>query len=161
MLASVSPTVEPQPLDAEEVKGVLRHHGLRITLPRIDVLQVLLASSHPQSHADVVAALRDKPHDRATVYRNLLQLLHAGLVERHHFGDNVWRFTLSPQHRGPHIHTTENPHRHHPHFVCTQCHAVSCYPLAVDMATALGGKHKDLPYIEEVVLRGTCQHCRD
>jgi hypothetical protein len=41
------------------------------------------------------------------------------------------------------------------------CHRVECYEVAVDLSTLLGDAKKgDLPFIEELVLRGTCHACR-
>jgi Fur family transcriptional regulator, ferric uptake regulator len=149
-------------------KETLRQHHLRMTAPRMDVLALFMEKDAPYSHADVVEALANKPHDRATLYRNLLTLEEAGILTRHHFGDNVWRFTLSPQHSPEHHGHSEdeqccsdkNPHRHHPHFVCTECHSVECYTLGIDLATVLGANNRDLPFIEEMILRGKCIHCR-
>jgi Fe2+ or Zn2+ uptake regulation protein len=151
---------------------MLQHHALRATASRVDVLACLLEQGSPMSHADVVTALREAPYDRATIYRSLLSMEAIGILTRQHFGDHVWRFALSPAH---HHHTHDAPvqasseeaccasvesHRHHPHFTCVVCHSLECYPLAVDLATALGANHADLPYIEEVILRGTCKQCR-
>jgi Fe2+ or Zn2+ uptake regulation protein len=100
-----------------------------------------------------------------------MYLVEMNVCVRHHFGDNVWRFSLNP-------HVLEDPsqaceavhcevehphsvHTHHPHFVCGLCHRVECYELAVDLSTLLGEeKQGDLPFIEELVLRGTCHACR-
>lgn len=165
----MSATVFHQTIEVEScARGMLRRHGLRVTLPRLDVLSLFIMKNSPFSHGDIVEALMHKPHDRATLYRNLLTLEESGILARHHFGDNVWRFTLSPQHHIEHQHdkadsdccAKENPHRHHPHFVCTQCHSVECYALAVDLATALGKDNPDLPFIKEMILRGKCLNCR-
>jgi len=48
----------------------------------------------PMSHADVAGELASHGLDRATVYRNLMDLADAGLVSRADHGDHVWRFSL-------------------------------------------------------------------
>jgi Fe2+ or Zn2+ uptake regulation protein len=152
-------------------QGILHALDLRTTASRVEVLTTILNSKTPLSLADVVQALEDKGFDRATLYRNLMYLVEMNVCVRHHFGDNVWRFSLNP-------HVLEDPsqaceavhcevehphsvHTHHPHFVCGLCHRVECYELAVDLSTLLGEeKQGDLPFIEELVLRGTCHACR-
>ncbi len=46
------------------------------------------------SHADIATALAPEGWDRATVYRNLIDLTQAGLLKRVDRGDHTWRFTL-------------------------------------------------------------------
>jgi len=88
----------------------LRKAGLKVTLPRVKILQILetsqLASGH-MSAEDVYMALRTAGEDvgLATVYRVLTQFEGAGLVTRHHFESGHSVFELS---RG----------EHHDHMVC-------------------------------------------
>jgi Fe2+ or Zn2+ uptake regulation protein len=151
-------------------KGILHAYDLRQTDCRIQVLETLIQKATPLSLADVVEALRETKFDRATLYRNLMHLVEKQVVLRHHFGDNVWRFSLNAHALEAHEHTEacqESPclpntvHRHHPHFVCEWCHSVNCYAMAVDLQTMLGKENQaDLPFIHEVVLRGICSNCR-
>jgi Fe2+ or Zn2+ uptake regulation protein len=148
----------------------LHAYDLRQTDCRLQVLETLIEKGTPLSLADVVVALRETKFDRATLYRNLMHLVEKQVVLRHHFGDNVWRFSLNTHALASHSHTeaceTEacqptTEHRHHPHFVCELCHSVNCYAMAVDLETMLGKENQaDLPFIHEVVLRGICANCR-
>ena len=94
---------------AEETQE-LRKAGLKVTLPRVKILQILetsqLASGH-MSAEDVYMALRTAGEDvgLATVYRVLTQFEGAGLVTRHHFESGHSVFELA---RG----------EHHDHMVC-------------------------------------------
>jgi Fur family transcriptional regulator, ferric uptake regulator len=88
----------------------LRKAGLKITLPRIKILQILESASHRTRHMsaeDVYDALRDAGEDvgLATVYRVLTQFESAGLVTRHHFESGHSVFELA---KGD----------HHDHMVC-------------------------------------------
>jgi Fur family transcriptional regulator, ferric uptake regulator len=88
----------------------LRKAGLKITLPRIKILQILESASHSTRHMsaeDVYDALRDAGEDvgLATVYRVLTQFESAGLVTRHHFESGHSVFELA---KGD----------HHDHMVC-------------------------------------------
>jgi Fur family ferric uptake transcriptional regulator len=89
----------------------LKKAGLKVTLPRVKIMQIL-ESSGPRhmSAEDVYKALRDAEEDvgLATVYRVLTQFETAGLVMRHHF-------------EGGHSVFEMNSEDHHDHMVCTKC----------------------------------------
>ena len=68
----------------------LRKAGLKVTLPRVKILQILEDSEGGSQHLgaeDVYRALLAAGEDvgLATVYRVLTQFESAGLVTRHHF----------------------------------------------------------------------------
>jgi Fur family transcriptional regulator, ferric uptake regulator len=89
----------------------LQHSGLKATLPRIKVLEVLQRSTRRHLSADDVykALLTDGAEvGLATVYRVLMQLEQAGLLSRHHFETGKAVFEI-------------NEGRHHDHLVCLQC----------------------------------------
>ncbi len=89
----------------------LRNAGLKVTLPRVKIMQILEATeSRHMSAEDVYKALRDADEDvgLATVYRVLTQFEAAGLVMRHHFEGGHSVFEMM----------TED---HHDHIVCTKC----------------------------------------
>ncbi len=89
----------------------LRQAGLKITVPRLKILEIL-ASSQPRhmSAEDVYRRLLDSNEDigLATVYRVLTQFESAGLVTRHHFEGGTAVFEL-------------NEGTHHDHIVCVDC----------------------------------------
>ena len=88
----------------------LRKAGLKVTLPRVKILQILESSDLGAQHLsaeDVYGALRDAGEEvgLATVYRVLTQFESAGLVIRHNFETGHSVFELA---RG----------EHHDHMVC-------------------------------------------
>ncbi len=88
----------------------LRRAGLKITLPRIKILQILESSELGSLHLsaeDVYRALLAAGEEvgLATVYRVLTQFETAGLVTRHHFETGHSVFELA---KG----------EHHDHMVC-------------------------------------------
>ncbi|MCR9089854.1 ferric iron uptake transcriptional regulator [Algiphilus sp.] len=88
----------------------LRNAGLKVTLPRLKILQILEGSqTRHLSAEDVYKMLLDSGEDigLATVYRVLTQFESAGLVERHHFSDGRAVFELAPD-------------KHHDHMVCVK-----------------------------------------
>jgi len=81
----------------------LRKAGLKVTLPRVKILQVLESSeNHHMSAEDVYKALMDQGDDvgLATVYRVLTQFESAGLVVRHNFdgGHSVFEVERGEHH---------------------------------------------------------------
>ena len=78
----------------------LRKAGLKVTLPRVKILQMLDSSVSGQRHMsaeDVYKALMEAGEDvgLATVYRVLTQFEAAGLVERHNFDGGHAVFELA------------------------------------------------------------------
>ncbi len=77
----------------------LKRAGLKVTLPRLKVLEVLEnAEPHHLSAEDVFKQLIDTAEGSvglATVYRVLTQFESAGLVERHNFDDGHSVYELS------------------------------------------------------------------
>jgi Fur family ferric uptake transcriptional regulator len=89
----------------------LRKAGLKVTLPRLKVLDILEGSARRHMSAeDIYKTLLDSREDigLATVYRVLTQFETAGLVTRHHFEDGMAVFEL-------------NLGAHHDHIVCLDC----------------------------------------
>ena len=133
-------------------KQRLREAGLRATPSRLAVLELLDRSSVPLSHGEVVQVFRAKPWDRATLYRNLLDLVRGRLARRIDVGDRIWRFEIAT----PHPHDTS-----HPHFVCTTCKQISCMP-GIDLRVI---RSEDIPKTVQnqeidVEIRGLCDICR-
>ena len=92
----------------------LKKVGLKVTLPRIKILQILeTCADRHMTAEDIYQSLRDAQEDVgiATVYRVLTQFETAGLIERHNF-DN-----------GPAVYELDRG-EHHDHMVCTETGAV-------------------------------------
>jgi Fur family transcriptional regulator, ferric uptake regulator len=89
----------------------LRDQGLKVTVPRLKVLDLFKHS--PDRHLtaeDVYRKLLDEHSDigLATVYRVLTQFEQAGLLVRHHFEGGKAVYEI-------------NEGTHHDHLVCQQC----------------------------------------
>ncbi|HEY7774779.1 MAG TPA: ferric iron uptake transcriptional regulator [Marinagarivorans sp.] len=88
----------------------LRKVGLKVTLPRVKILNLLDQSEERHMSAeDVYKALLEAGEEvgLATVYRVLTQFEQAGLVERHNFDGGHSVFELDSG-------------EHHDHMVCTE-----------------------------------------
>ena len=91
--------------------GELRKLGLKVTLPRMKILEILESSETRHMSAEDVYKVLLKAEEEiglATVYRVLTQFEAAGLVTRHHFENRHSVFELNQGH-------------HHDHIVCNQC----------------------------------------
>ena len=89
----------------------LRRAGLKVTLPRLKILEILEGSATRHLSAeDIYRTLLESHEDigLATVYRVLTQFEAAGLVTRHHFEDGMAVFEI-------------NQGTHHDHIVCLDC----------------------------------------
>lgn len=127
----------------------LKKAGLKVTLPRVKILQILESSNpHHMSAEDVYKALLESEEEigLATVYRVLTQFESAGLVERHNFDTGHSVFELA---RG----------EHHDHIVCVDCGRVMEFADEIieerqqKIAKRMGFKLKD----HSLYLYGVCQ----
>jgi Fur family ferric uptake transcriptional regulator len=134
----------------DELKSTIRRAGLRSTAPRVAVLRRLLGAATPISHGELVQVLSGEGMDRTTVYRNLVDLTDAGLVQRTDLGDHVWRFEL----------TRAEQALRHPHFTCVECGSVTCLPdVKVSVKPGLGIPRALQQQKVEIQLRGKCDAC--
>jgi len=88
----------------------LRKAGLKVTSPRLKVLEMLETSDQRHLSAEAIyRALVDAGEELglATVYRVLTQFEHAGLVARHNFEGGTAVFELADR-------------THHDHMVCLE-----------------------------------------
>ena len=88
----------------------LRKAGLKVTSPRLKILEVLEASAERHLSAEVIyKSLIDAGEEFgiATVYRVLTQFERAGLVARHNFEGGTSVFELADR-------------THHDHMVCLE-----------------------------------------
>ena len=98
------------PAESQELKDA----GLKITLPRVKIFQILESSEvHHVSAEDVYKLLLENGEEvgLATVYRVLTQFEQAGLVIRHNFegGHSVFEIASG---------------EHHDHMVCMETGAI-------------------------------------
>ena len=130
----------------------LRKAGLKVTLPRVKILQILEGSEDKHFSAeDVYKALLEANEDvgLATVYRVLTQFESAGLVTRHHFEGGHSVFELTPL-------------DHHDHLVCNKCGKVEEFFDEVieqqqdKIADALGFEITD----HSLYIYGICSTCK-
>lgn len=130
----------------------LKKAGLKVTLPRMKILEMLETSDNRHLSAeDVYRRLLDSGEDigLATVYRVLTQFESAGLVVRHHFEGNQSVFELDEQ-------------GHHDHIVCIECGSIEEFidPVIEGrqkiVAEEMGFAMRD----HSLIIYGVCPNCR-
>lgn len=134
------------------MKEAIRSAGLRATPARMITLQMLRDASAPLTHAEVAVRLAESGIDKATAFRNLNDMTDAGLLRRTELGDHVYRFEE--------IREGEGESDAHPHFLCTVCGTVSC----LDNVKLTAGSRREsekVGEVEEILLRGRCNDCRE
>jgi Fur family ferric uptake transcriptional regulator len=130
----------------------LRNAGLKVTLPRLKILEILEGgSARHQSAEDIYKALLSSNEDigLATVYRVLTQFEAAGLVTRHHFENGMAVFELN---RGD----------HHDHIVCIECGAVAEFvDSAIEERQKAVARERGFElHDHSMILYGRCSNCR-
>ena len=130
----------------------LRKAGLKVTLPRMKILDILEGSdARHHSAEDVYKILLETGEDigLATVYRVLTQFESAGLVTRHHFEGGHSVFEL-------------NQGDHHDHILCVKCGRVDEFVDEIieqhqrDIAARLGYELTD----HCLYMYGVCSKCK-
>ena len=130
----------------------LKKAGLKITLPRVKVLQILEHSEERHLSAEeIYRALVDMGEEvsLATVYRVLTQFEAAGLVYRHYFEGGHSVFELSEG-------------EHHDHLICIKCRKVSEFVDDVIEARQMNiAKRAKFQMISHVLtIYGICSSCQ-
>ena len=133
----------------EAAKNRLESAGLRMTSPRVQLLEAIIADHGPFSVDEILALPRARGMDRVTVYRGLQTFEEIGLVSRCEFGDGVSRYEFI--HEG----------HHHHHVVCRKCkkseNIEECIPTQLIKAVQKMG-YADVSHSLEFF--GVCEKCR-
>ncbi len=135
-----------------EIPDKLKQAGLKVTLPRIRILQILEQSAGRHASAEEIYRLLLEQHEEvgvATIYRVLTQCEQAGLVKRLQFEGGKSVFEL-------------NPSDHHDHIVCVRCgrveefHDETIEARQREIADQAGFEIED----HSMVLYGLCADCQ-
>jgi Fur family ferric uptake transcriptional regulator len=141
--------------DEEALRARIRAAGLRVTAPRVAVLQRMELARAPVSHGELSDALASA-WDRATIYRNLMDLTESGLLRRTDLGDHIWRFELARDAVGDPDHEAAR----HAHFVCRTCGEVQCLPSeSVQLQLSRAAPRSVRARSVEIQLKGVCERC--
>lgn len=135
------------------VAARLRGLDQRYTTVRRQLVQVLADAHGPRSVPALMAAIGDLP--QSSVYRNLADLVQAGVARRVQTTDHLARFELAEDLAG-----------HHHHLVCTGCGEVVDVTLSRAIERAVGRAAEEIaaaaryrPAGHRLDLLGLCERC--
>ena len=153
MNAGFAAKVPPSIGDFILEKQDLRDAGLKVTLPRVKILEILESQTDDRhltaEQVYKILLSEDEEIGLATVYRVLTQFEAAGLVSRHHFEGGNSVFEL-------------NKGGHHDHILCVKCGKVDEFTDAIietrqkEIAAKLGYELTD----HSLYLYGLCANCK-
>ncbi len=131
----------------------LKEAGLKATLPRLKILQILENSAtRHMSAEDIYRALLGSGEDVpiATIYRVLTQFEGAGLVTRHKF-------------EGEHSVYELNEGSHHDHILCVECGRVEEFvdETIEQRQQAIAEEHGYSITDHSLIIQGICTACRE
>ncbi len=130
----------------------LKKFGLKATLPRLRILQLLENSQQRHMSAeDIYKTLLDTGEDvsLATVYRVLTQFETAGILIRHHFENGLSVFELDEGH-------------HHDHLLCVECgKVIEFFDDAIEKRQrAIAQQHRFNITDHCLYIYGVCPNCQ-
>jgi len=136
-------------MDAEDLKSA----GLKVTLPRLKILEVLEKSSnHHMSAEDIYRVLMEQRQDVgvATIYRVLTQFEESGIVNKLNFENNQAVYELSNV-------------EHHDHLVCVKCSTIIEFQDDVieQHQLQIANKYDFQLTDHSLYLYGLCKNCKE
>jgi Fur family ferric uptake transcriptional regulator len=107
-------------MNRQEMKQLLKPFGLKLTLPRLKLLEIF--SSYDKAITAVeLLALTNRIFDKVTVYRTLKSFEDIGIIHRILGANSSPSFALSA-----HDVCSEKSAKQHLHFSCIKCNGVYC-----------------------------------
>ena len=135
-------------MDAEDLKSA----GLKVTLPRLKILEVLEKNSnHHLSAEDIYRILIDQKEEVgvATIYRVLSQFEESGIVQKLNFENNQAVYELCGA-------------EHHDHLVCVKCNRIIEFQddIIEEHQIQIAEKYEFELTDHSLYLFGLCNDCR-
>ncbi|HBE69811.1 MAG TPA: Fur family transcriptional regulator [Planctomycetaceae bacterium] len=125
----------------------IRAAGLRATPARIASLKAIVAADTPLTHAEVYECLGGLNVDKATVFRNLTDMVAAKVLRRTELGDQFWRFELVEEAGGERADQSR--------FFCVDCGSISYAEKFGPTESA----SQPFGNVADVLFRGHCSAC--
>jgi Fur family transcriptional regulator, ferric uptake regulator len=133
----------------DSVVAYLRARGSRVTSPRRILLEVLFRARGHMSAEDLAAAVQRRAPDvhLSTIYRNLEDLEHLGVVSHSHLGHGPSSYLLATH--------------AHAHFICEECGATIEAPVDIFRGLAKAAKTRLGFTIDpnHFAIQGRCDNC--
>lgn len=131
-----------------EAAQVLQAKGIRSTTIRTDVLHLLMQSSRAYTHADVERAFGNAL-DRVSLYRCLLTLTEAGIIQK----------LIDSKGHCSYFYAPPSNVAVQPHFKCSHCETVLSLPELPE--AYLNAMYKYKIDTIQLLAEGTCDDCQN
>lgn len=135
----------------KNLEHILKHHHLRITQVRLDILSYFQHQKSALTHADLEANF-DKKFDRVTIYRTLTSFLENGLLHKIPDDSGVAKYALCHHDSMEHNHDDQ-----HVHFKCRICAKIECLH-NLDIPALHLPKHYKMEHAN-LLIEGVCAVC--
>jgi len=130
---------------------ILKNCGLKRTLGRVKILEILVGLDRPMTGKELLNRLGTDAVDPASVYRILNAFFELKVVHRIEGADNINRYALN---RGEDM---------HPHFTCRTCGKMKCLTMTTFPHIDIDMDFMEEGYLverESISLVGLCPGCR-
>jgi Fur family ferric uptake transcriptional regulator len=137
-----------------ESKQILRLYKLKLTSPRVKLLEIFLANDTALTYAELLR-LADEAIDRVSIYRTLKIFEDAGIIHR------IVGATISPSYALSHLGEPEKESNHpqHLHFSCIKCNCVYCLDDQLVPPVSLPDIYK--VHSLSMIVIGICRICNE
>lgn len=135
----------------DHTEDILRNHGLRKTIGRVQVLDYIIQRQSALSHSDLSQAFEGKM-DRASLYRTLQDFEQNGLIHKVPDDQVSVKYAYCKGQCDSHNH-----HDAHLHFKCDQCSETFC--LEEQSVPKWQLPKGFIGQSTEVLVHGVCKHC--
>jgi len=139
------------PSHSESPEALLKQSGLKLTVARKAVLDVLLKNHGPLTIEQISKSVRSPKCDLVTVYRIIEAFKKNRLISRCDFGDGIARYEFNP---------ADGSHHHH-HVICKSCESVE--PLDLCVVQSWERSLQDRGYSDlthKLEFFGVCKACK-
>ena len=133
----------------ERCRSILEKAGMHRTIPRQEIIEVLLQSKSPVTQEQVGEKIRGKAPDKVTIYRTLESLVKSGLVHKAFLHNRTWHYELADN---------CSEFQCHPHFTCKKCGDTHCM---TGVSVPMAGKPAKgyIIHRQRVQIEGICPKC--
>jgi len=105
---------------AKTFEAILRKHGLKVTHPRLTVLEKIFSKDTATSQPELEKSVGDNI-DRVTLYRVLSAFEEKGIIHKIFDLHGTATYALCST-----TCTTHQHHDEHVHFTCSECNSIYC-----------------------------------
>jgi Fur family ferric uptake transcriptional regulator len=139
-------------MDLREIKKMLKCFGLKLTSPRLKVLEAFFSSDRGITYSEILE-FTSKAVDRVTIYRTLKSFEDIGFIHRIIGVSDVPTYALSISA----INAPKYNFKQHLHFCCVKCNGVFCLTDHAMPPVIIPEQYK--VHSVSLTVVGVCQSC--